>query len=107
MRLTNIPMWQPITAVQELVPSKQHPVSLSVLNLFLQLGLAVSVSACQTIFNNQLHTLLHQYAPKLNATMIMEAGATNARHLIEPANLPGFLYGYNKAVIAIFVFFFF
>ncbi|KAM3426430.1 hypothetical protein MY4824_009969 [Beauveria thailandica] len=93
----------PITAVQELLPLKQHAVSLSVLNVFLQLGLAVSVSACQTIFNNQLPTLLHRYAPGVNATAIVEAGATDARHFVEPAQLPGFLHGYNKAVTAIFV----
>ncbi|KAM3537521.1 hypothetical protein ARSEF1564_009553 [Beauveria bassiana] len=93
----------PITAVQELLPLKQHAVSLSVLNVFLQLGLAVSVSACQTIFNNQLPTLLHRYAPGVNVTAIVEAGATDARHFGEPAQLPGFLHGYNKAVTAIFV----
>ncbi|KAK8150068.1 hypothetical protein G3M48_004272 [Beauveria asiatica] len=95
---------QPITAVQELLPLKQHAVSLSVLNVFLQLGLAVSVSACQTIFNNQLPTLLHRYAPSVNVTAIVEAGATDARHFVEPAQLPGFLHGYNKAVTAIFYF---
>lgn len=43
MRPTRIYLWQPITSVQELVPFERHPVSLPVLNLFLQLGLAVYV----------------------------------------------------------------
>lgn len=95
--------WQPITAVQELLPLKQHAVSLSILNVFLHLGLATSVSACQTIFNVQLPALLHRYAPDVNVTAIVEAGATDARHFVEPAQLPGFLHGYNKAITTVFV----
>ncbi|XWX01817.1 hypothetical protein V2A60_009846 [Cordyceps javanica] len=94
----------PITAVQEFLPVKQHVVSLSVLNVFLQLGLAVSVSACQTIFNNRLPILLHRYAPGVNATEIVGAGATDARHFVEPAQMPGFLHGYNMAITAVFYF---
>ncbi|KAJ2979656.1 hypothetical protein NQ176_g3114 [Zarea fungicola] len=94
----------PITAVQELLPLKQHAVSLSILNVFLHLGLATSVSACQTIFNVQLPALLHRYAPDVNVTAIVEAGATDARHFVEPAQLPGFLHGYNKAITTVFYF---
>lgn len=89
--------------MQELVPLSQHSLSLSVLNLFLQLGTAVSVSACQTIFNNRLPLLLHQYAPEVNATLVLEAGATNSRNLVQPAELAGFLRAYNQAVTAVFV----
>ncbi|EGX88299.1 MFS transporter, putative [Cordyceps militaris CM01] len=92
----------PITAVQEYVPIQHHAVSISILSLFLQLGIAVSVSSCQTIFNNRLPALLQRYAPGVDITMIVEAGATKARHFVEPAQLPGFLYAYNKAVTSVF-----
>ncbi len=85
------------------MPLNQHAVSLSVINLFLQLGTAVSVSACQTIFNNRLPVLLQRYAPEVNVTAVLEAGATNARHFVEPAQMPGFLQAYNQAVTAVFV----
>lgn len=94
----------PITAVQEYVPIQHHAVSISILSLFLQLGIAVSVSSCQTIFNNRLPALLQRYAPGVDITMIVEAGATKARHFVEPAQLPGFLYAYNKAVTSVFFF---
>jgi hypothetical protein len=73
------------------------------MNIFLQLGTAVSVSACQAIFNNRLPMLLHHYASGVNVTAVLEAGATNARHFVEPAQMPGFLEAYNQAVTALFV----
>lgn len=85
------------------MPLRDHAVCLSVLNLFLQLGTAVSVSASQTIFNNRLPSLLHRYAPGVDVDAVVKAGATNARHLVPPAQLKGFVQAYNLAVTAIFV----
>lgn len=77
--------------------------SMSVISLFMQLGIAVSVSASQTIFANQLPPLLRQYAPQVNVSMVQEAGAANARHLIPPNQFSGFLKAYNQAVTDMFV----
>jgi hypothetical protein len=76
---------------------------MSTLNLFLQLGTAVSVSASQTIFDNQLPALLHHHAPDINVTMVLEVGATNVRSLIQPSQFQGFLKAYNQAVTEMFV----
>jgi hypothetical protein len=73
------------------------------MNLFMQLGNAVSVSAAQTIFNNRLPVLLSRYAPEVNTTMVLQAGATRVRHLVLPEQLPGFLKAYNEAITNIFV----
>lgn len=81
----------------------QNPECLATINLFLQLGLAVSVSACQTIFSNQLPALLARYAPDVNAAKVLEAGATRARDLIQPYQMEGFLKAYNQAVTEMFV----
>ncbi|KAF3020107.1 hypothetical protein E8E14_005486 [Neopestalotiopsis sp. 37M] len=92
----------PITAVQEFVPPAKHAISITSMNLFMQLGNAVSVSASQTIFNNRLPVLLSRYAPEVNTTIVLQAGATRARHLILPEQLPGFLRAYNEAITNIF-----
>lgn len=94
----------PITAVQEFVPPAKHAISISSINLFMQLGNAVSVSSSQTIFNNRLPALLSRYAPEVNTTMVSQAGATRARQLIPPEQLPGFLEAYNQAITNIFYF---
>ncbi|OAA36732.1 Major facilitator superfamily [Beauveria brongniartii RCEF 3172] len=87
----------------EFLPPAQTAMGLSVISLCMQLGLAISVSASQTVFANQLPSLLHQYAPEVNITMIQEAGATNARDLISADQFSGFLKAYNQAVTEMFV----
>ncbi|TQV91822.1 MFS transporter [Cordyceps javanica] len=94
----------PITSVQEFVPVEHSAMSMSVISLCLQLGLAVSVSASQTIFANQLPVLMHEYAPSVNITMVQEAGAPKARHVVSAEDLPGFLKAYNQAVTEMFYF---
>lgn len=69
----------------------------------MQFGLAISVSASQTIFANQLPPLLRHYAPEVNITMVQEAGATNVRGLISSDQFSGFLKAYNQAVTVMFV----
>lgn len=77
--------------------------SMSVISLFMQLGIAISVSASQTIIANQLPPLLHRCAPQVNVTMVQEAGAASARHLIPHDLSSGFLKAYNQAVTDMFV----
>ncbi|EJP69096.1 MFS transporter, putative [Beauveria bassiana ARSEF 2860] len=93
----------PITCVQEFVPPSQAAMSMSVISLCMQLGLAISVSASQTIFANQLPPLLRHYASEVNITMVQEAGATNVQGLISSDQFPGFLKAYNQAVTEMFV----
>ena len=54
-----------VIAVQEDLPVAESAMSLAVINLFMQLGLATSVSAVHTIFRNQLPVYLERYAPNL------------------------------------------
>jgi hypothetical protein len=89
--------------VQGDVPIADTAICLGVINLFMQLGLAVSVSAAQTIFRNQLPVFLKKYAPGIDAQVVVDAGATNVRKLIPAAEMPGFLQAYNLAIADMFV----
>ncbi|OAQ99457.1 hypothetical protein LLEC1_07793 [Akanthomyces lecanii] len=95
---------QPPQRPVEFVPAARLAMSMSVISLFMQLGIAVSVSASQTIFANQLPGLLHEHAPNLNVTMVQEAGAAGARNAISAQEMPGFLTAYNQAVTEMFYF---
>jgi hypothetical protein len=89
--------------VQGDVPIANTAICLGVINLFMQLGLAVSVSAAQTIFRNQLPVFLKKYAPDIDAQVVIDAGATDVRKLVPPAEMPGFLEAYNLAIADMFV----
>ena len=69
----------------------------------MQLGLAISVSAAQTIFRNLLPVFLQRYAPTVDVNLVVEAGATSVRELIPAADMPGFLRAYSLAITDMFV----
>jgi hypothetical protein len=93
---------QPIVAILETVPAKENATAVSVANLFMQFGVAVAISASQTIFHSRLPNLLAQYAPGVDIDAILNAGATQVRDLLSPDQLPGLLTAYNKALTTMF-----
>ncbi|KAK3378346.1 major facilitator superfamily domain-containing protein [Podospora didyma] len=92
----------PVVSVQEEVPADNSATALAVVNLFMSLGSAVAVSASQTIFRNQLPGLLEKYTPGVDATSVVDAGATSVRGLVSPEQLPGLLEAYNHALTRMF-----
>jgi len=89
--------------VQENVAVANSATPLATINLFMQLGIAISVSASQTVFRNQLPVLLRKHAPAIDLNIVVDAGATAVRKLIPPADMPGFLKAYNLAITNMFV----
>lgn len=69
----------------------------------MQLGLAVSVSAAQTNFRDELPVHLKMYVLEIDAQAVVDAGATNLRKLIPAAEIPGFLRAHNVAIADMFV----
>ncbi|CEL00960.1 hypothetical protein ASPCAL00552 [Aspergillus calidoustus] len=92
----------PVTAVQEEVPSKDSATALAVVNLLMSLGSSVGISAGQTIFRNSLSALLLEYAPGVNPVLIINAGATEIRDLVEPSQISGLIITYSEALVRIF-----
>jgi hypothetical protein len=58
------------------VSSKDSATGVATVNLLMSLGSSVGISAGQTIFRNSLPALLREYAPEVDATLIVNAGAT-------------------------------
>lgn len=81
----------------------ESAIALATINLFMQLGLAVSVSAAQTILRNRLPVFLQMYAPNVDANLVAEAGATSVQELVSAEDMTGFLRAYNMAITEMFV----
>ncbi|KAL2153675.1 hypothetical protein VTH82DRAFT_4830 [Thermothelomyces myriococcoides] len=92
----------PVVSVQEEVPAEESATGLTAINLFMNLGIAVSISIGQTIFRNSLPGLLAKSAPDVDPRMVLDAGATNIRGLVMAEQLPGLLVAYNKALARMF-----
>ncbi|KAL9063117.1 MAG: hypothetical protein Q9157_008409 [Trypethelium eluteriae] len=93
----------PFTAVQVVLDSKDMPSGNAITIFFNTLGGAISVSAVENIFLNKLVQEVPKYVPGLDPTLIINSGATHIRDIVTPAQLPGVLYAYNKAITTAFI----
>lgn len=93
----------PFIAVQVVLDEKDMPVGNAVAIFFNTLGGAISVSIAQNIFSNKLLQEIPKYAPTANVLAIVGAGATHFREVVTPAQLPGVLVAYNKAITTAFI----
>jgi hypothetical protein len=62
------------------------------------LGGSLFVTFANTIFGHSLVSGLEKYAPTVDAQAVITAGATAIRDIVKPAELPGVLKAYSKAV---------
>jgi hypothetical protein len=67
-----------------------------------QIPLAMALVFSNTIFTNSLKTLVPKYAPSVNPQVVINAGATGIRTMIEGAELVGVLVAYAKSVDRVF-----
>lgn len=91
-------MQQPNMAVQTVLLKKDVPVGSSLVFFGQSLGGAVFVSVAQNIFTNKLKDYLMS-VPGINVSAVVDAGATNIRHVIPSQLLPMVLVDFNSALI--------
>jgi hypothetical protein len=63
---------------------------------------ALCLSFSDTIFANSLKTLVPKYAPAVNPQIIINAGATGFRAIIQGSELAGVLTAYANSVDRVF-----
>ncbi|KAJ5798486.1 MFS transporter [Penicillium pulvis] len=83
---------------QVTVPLKDIPVATTLLLFGQTLAGAVFLPVCQSVFQNQLVSNLHEYAPDANSNDILEGGITGLRKVVSAEQLPSVLTAYNKAL---------
>ena len=75
----------------------------AIIVFFNTLGGVISIPIAQNLFSNALGTELVKYAPGVNPATVIAAGATHIREVVPPAQLPGTLVAYNRAVTRTFI----
>jgi len=88
----------PFIAVQVVLDSKDMPTGNAIAIFFNSLGGAIAISIAQNIFSNGLKTNLPKYAPGVDPTTVVRAGATYLKDVVEPDKLPGVLHAYMIAL---------
>ena len=93
-------MQMPILAMQACVKPKEIPVGQAFLSFSQLIGIAVFIVVGNTTFGELLRSGLTKYAPNADAQHIVASGATAFRSFVSPADLPGVLTAYAKALNA-------
>jgi hypothetical protein len=94
---------QPLTAVQAVISKDQLAVAISLVTFCQMFGSSLFISFGQTAFANSLKTSLGKYAPEVDASKVLNAGATNFRSVVPASSVPGVIIAYNHALTTTFV----
>jgi hypothetical protein len=86
------------SAPQTALPLEDIPIGTALVIFTENLASAVFVSVAQNVFTNQLKTNIAQYAPDVDASVIITAGATEFKSRIPKAMYDSVLFAYNKAL---------
>ena len=92
---------QASTAVQAVLPRKDAPIGIALVMFCQQLGGAVFVSVGQSVFTNDLVKGLKKVAG-ISPAVVINTGATDLRHVVDPSSLDGVLSAYNGALTTTF-----
>lgn len=94
-------MQMPNIAAQTVLERRDVASGAALMLFAVQLGGAIWTSVGNTVFNNKLVAGLSA-TTGLNAQAIVQAGATNLRHVVPAADLPAVLIQYSDALRACF-----
>ena len=94
-------MQQASLAAQAVLPRKDAPIGIALVMFCQQMGGAVFVSVGESVFTNQLVKGLKNVAG-ISPAAVVNTGATDLRHVVNPSNLHGVLVAYNQAITKTF-----
>ncbi|KAJ5752266.1 Major facilitator superfamily domain general substrate transporter [Penicillium odoratum] len=92
----------PFVAVQNLIPHAQISVVMAILVFSLNFGGATSLTFAETNFSQSLPVAISKYAPGVNASAIISAGATGFWNVVPADQLADVLKAYSESVDHVF-----
>ncbi|KAL1853595.1 MFS sugar transporter [Diaporthe australafricana] len=96
-------MQQPLMAVQAVLSDKDLPTGTAVIVFTQTLGGSLFVSVSQNVFSNKLVEYVRDYAPGLEPSIVLSAGATSIQKTIPAEFLDGVTLAYNDALMQTFL----
>lgn len=93
---------QPLVAIQTVLPPKQTSIGIAIVLFFQTLGGTVFLSVGELIFSNSLTAGLNGFAPTVDITTVLTAGATAFRQAIPPEQVNGVIQAYSHAISHVF-----
>jgi hypothetical protein len=94
----------PIMAAQALAKDEDIPTTTALIMFFQTAGGALSVSAAQAAFSNEMIKSLLQNVPTVNPAQVIAVGAIDIRKHFGSEELPGIIQAYMDGLKVIFIF---
>ncbi|OKL59583.1 hypothetical protein UA08_05245 [Talaromyces atroroseus] len=94
---------QPLIAVQVVLDTVDIPTGTALMVFMQVIGGSIFVSVDENVFDNKIVGNLVKDAPSVNPEVVLNAGATGLRKVIDSADLPGVLMAYSDAITQTFV----
>ncbi|KAJ7165618.1 major facilitator superfamily domain-containing protein [Mycena crocata] len=95
-------MQQPVLAAQTVLSLQDIPTGTSLVAFIQTFGGAVFISVAQNVFTNKLVSGLTSQVPGVDSAIVLSAGATSLRNLVDPKYLPTVLSVYNQALVSVY-----
>lgn len=92
----------PLIALLSLLPEPDLPAVTSIAVFFQFFGGAIFLAISESILVSRLTSALTQYAPAVDAALVIKVGAEGLRKVVTAEQLPGALVAYNKAITGVF-----
>ncbi|EXF75537.1 efflux pump [Colletotrichum fioriniae PJ7] len=90
--------FKPSIAIQANLPPEQISMGISFVTFSQFMGSAVALAVGNAIFTGALKRDLPKFAPNVDASTILEAGATGFRKAVPEKELPGVLFAYVSSI---------
>jgi hypothetical protein len=85
-------------AIQTVLPPQQNAIGMALVVFAQVFGGALFLAFAETAFSNSLVAALHKYAPTVDPTTVVQAGASNISHVIPAGELAGVIEAYDIAI---------
>lgn len=89
-------------AVQSVMAGEELSSGTAFVMLSQAFGPTVTLTLYNVLFDTSLRSEISTHAPNVNATAIINAGATESRAFVEPTDLPSVLVAYARSLDRVF-----
>ncbi|CAN8099893.1 unnamed protein product [Discula destructiva] len=99
-------MQQPLMAVQAVLNHKDLPTGTAIIVFCQTIGGSLFVSVGENVFNNKLVSFVGEYAPGMDAGLVLRTGATSIQQVVKeqfPQYLAGVTLAYSDAITQTFL----
>lgn len=89
--------------MQTNLPREDASLGASFVSFSQYLAGAIFAAVAKAVFTSSIPNTLHEYAPEVSPSLVIDTGVTEFKNVVSSPDLPGVLLAYNKSLNHVFV----